>query len=159
MASSVSAAMTYFGVIQRIYNIFSASIERWTILLKYVSDFTLKPMSDTRWESRVESIKLICFQLCQVHDALVEVSELKKDPKIKSERSSLSNYEFSYDFILNVVIWYELLSAINKVSKSLQSENMELSNAVQLLSGLKDFFNNFTGKGFELSKKNCTTIM
>lgn len=51
------------------------------------------------------------------------------------------------------------LSGINKVSKSLQSESMELSNAVQLLSGLKDFFNNFRENGFELSKKNCTKIM
>ncbi|XP_022178815.1 zinc finger MYM-type protein 1-like [Myzus persicae] len=158
MASSVPAAMTFFGVIQRIYTMFSASTERWTILLKYVSDFTLKPMSDTRWESRVESIKPIRFQLGQVHDALVEVSELTKDPKIKSESLSLANYEFSYDFILSVVIWYELLSAINKVSKSLQSEAMELSNAVQLLSGLKDFFNNFREKGFELSKKTAQQL-
>ncbi|XP_022165449.1 uncharacterized protein LOC111030323 [Myzus persicae] len=158
MASSVPAAMTFFGVIQRIYTMFSASTERWTILLKYVSDFTLKPMSDTRWESRVESIKPIRFQLGQVHDALVEVSELTKVPKIKSESLSLANYVFSYDFILSVVIWYELLSAINKVSKSLQSEAMELSNAVQLLSGLKDFFNNFREKGFELSKKTAQQL-
>ncbi|XP_050524356.1 zinc finger MYM-type protein 1-like [Daktulosphaira vitifoliae] len=153
MALSVPAAMTFFGVIQRIYSIFAASTERWTILLKYVSDFTLKPMSDTRWESRVESVKPIRFQLCQVHDALIEISESTKDPKIKSESSSLANYEFCYDFILSVVIWYELLSAINKVSKSLQSKNMELSNAVQLLSGLKDFFYNFRNEGFESSKK------
>jgi hypothetical protein len=72
---------------------------------------------------------------------------------------SLANYKFSYDFIFSIVIWYELLSTINKVSKSLQSESMELSNAVQLLSGLKDFFNNFRENGFELSKKNCTKIM
>ncbi|KAL4153486.1 hypothetical protein QTP88_001319 [Uroleucon formosanum] len=120
MASSVPAAMTFFGVIQRIYTMFSASTERWTILLKYVSDFTLKSMSDTRWESRVESIKPIRFQLGQVHDALVEVSELTKDPKIKSESLSLANYEFSYDFILSVVICYELLSAINKVKKGFE---------------------------------------
>lgn len=158
MASSVPAAMTFFGVIQRIYTIFSASTERWSILLKYVSDFTLKPMSDTRWESRIESIKPIRFQLCQVHDALVEVSELTKDPKIKSESSSFTNHEFSYEFILSIVIWYELLSAINQVSKSIQSERMELSNAVQLLSGLKDFFNNFRKKGFELSKKTAQNL-
>lgn len=47
-----------FDVIHIIYTIFSASAERWTILLKYVSDITLKPMSDTRWESRVESITI-----------------------------------------------------------------------------------------------------
>ncbi|KAL4131914.1 hypothetical protein QTP88_009146 [Uroleucon formosanum] len=117
MASSVPAAMTFFGVIQRIYTMFS-----------------------------------------QVHDALVEISELTKDPKIKSESLSLANYEFSYDFILSVVIWYELLSAINKVSMSLQSETMELSNAVQLLSVLKDFFNNFREKGFELSKKTAQQL-
>ncbi|XP_050546121.1 zinc finger MYM-type protein 1-like [Daktulosphaira vitifoliae] len=116
IALSVPAAMTFFGVIQRICSIFSGSTERWTILLKYDSDFTLKPMSDTRWESRVGSIKPIRFQLCQVHDALIEISESTKDPKIKSESSSLANYEICYDFILSVVIWYELLSAINKVN-------------------------------------------
>jgi len=66
--------------------------------LKYVSGFTLKPMSDTRWESLFESIKPLRFQLCQVHDALVEVSELTKNPKIKSESLSFANYEFSYDY-------------------------------------------------------------
>ena len=120
--------------------------------------FYFKTISGTRWESRIESIKPIRFQLCQVHDALVEISELTKDPKIKSESSSLANYEFSYDFILSVVIWYELLSAINKVSKSLQNESMELSNAVQLLSGLKDFFTNFREKGFQLSKKTAQKL-
>lgn len=35
----------------------------------------------TRWESPVKSIKPIRFQLFQVHDALVEVGKLTKDPK------------------------------------------------------------------------------
>ncbi|XP_060845697.1 uncharacterized protein LOC132925306 [Rhopalosiphum padi] len=68
------------------------------IINRVKQNFTLKPMSDTRWESWVESIKPIRFQLCQVHDALVEV----------------------------LLFGMKSLSGINKVSKSLQSESMEL---------------------------------
>lgn len=47
VATSVSAATTFVCEIQRIHTIFSAFTERWTGHLKYVTYFTLKPMSNT----------------------------------------------------------------------------------------------------------------
>jgi hypothetical protein len=91
--------------------------------------------------------------LGQIRDALEEVSESTKDPKIKSETQSLAENEFNFDFILAAVVWYELLSAIDKVSKRLQSMGADLSTAITLLMGLKEFLQNFRENGFVSSKE------
>jgi hypothetical protein len=72
MASSVPMAMSFFGAIQRFYAIFAASTERWKILTTHVTDFTLKPLSETRWECRLQCVKPVRFQLGQIRDALEE---------------------------------------------------------------------------------------
>jgi hypothetical protein len=65
--------------------------------------------------------------LGQIRDASEEVSENIKDRKIKSEAQSLTENDFNSEFILAAVVWYELLSAIDKVSKSLQSADLSMS--------------------------------
>jgi hypothetical protein len=42
--------------------------------------------------------------LGQIHDALEEVSESTKDPKIKSEAQPLAENEFNFEFILAAII-------------------------------------------------------
>lgn len=139
MATSVPRAITFFGVIQIMYTIFSASTKRWNILLQNITNLTLKLPSTTRWEIRIESVKSIRFQLSQVYNAFLEINDSTKDPKIKSEAISLANNEFTYEFVLSVIIWYELLFSINKISKSLQNESINLSNAVEFMNGIHKY--------------------
>jgi hypothetical protein len=47
MAPSVPTAMSFFGTIQSFYTVFATSTERWKILTTHVTDFTLKPLSET----------------------------------------------------------------------------------------------------------------
>lgn len=42
---------------------------------KHVSSLTLKPLSATRWESRVDAVKAIRFQVGEVYDSLIEIVE------------------------------------------------------------------------------------
>lgn len=44
----ISQAMTFFGVIQRLYIIFSAFTEYWEILNRHLHSLTLKPICETR---------------------------------------------------------------------------------------------------------------
>jgi hypothetical protein len=49
--------------------------------------------SQTRWESRIESIKAIKFQTPQIREALLQLAKTSEDPKTKNEANCLATYE------------------------------------------------------------------
>lgn len=69
IAKSSVKAISFFGVIQKMYCVFSSSTSRWDILKKYCKHLTLKSLSETRWECRVNSVKAIRFQISEVIEA------------------------------------------------------------------------------------------
>lgn len=132
MANNSGKARDFFGVIQRIYTIFACSTKRWQILKNNVRVLTPKSLSSTRWESRVDSVKSIRFQISDFREALLEVAESDKDSKVRSEAKSLANNELGdFEFIVAIVIWYDLLYAVNLVSKKLQSKDMLVCAAIE----------------------------
>ncbi len=80
-------AMSYFGVLQKLYMLFSASSQRWAILKNHVS-ITLKMWAETMWESKVKSIEPMRYQGAAVREALIEVRDNTKYPAIKAEAQS-----------------------------------------------------------------------
>ncbi|KAL2998994.1 hypothetical protein AAZX31_09G133300 [Glycine max] len=67
MASSSPRAISFFfGVLQHIYSLFASSTKRWKILQDNVSKFSVKSLSQTHWESRIESVKAIKFQASKI---------------------------------------------------------------------------------------------
>ncbi|XP_066344150.1 uncharacterized protein [Miscanthus floridulus] len=75
-------AIIFFGVIQRIYALFARSTKKWKILTDHIERFTVKPLSDTRWESQIKSVQPIRYQASQIRSALKEVERTcTKDPK------------------------------------------------------------------------------
>jgi len=87
--NSCPKATSFFGVLQRIYTLFSSSTKRCKILQNHIHNLTLKSLSQTRWESRVETVKAVRFQAPQIRDVLFELVETNDDPKIKSEAKCL----------------------------------------------------------------------
>uniref|UniRef100_A0A453QCT1 DUF4371 domain-containing protein n=1 Tax=Aegilops tauschii subsp. strangulata TaxID=200361 RepID=A0A453QCT1_AEGTS len=55
------------------------SCEQWKILLDNVPNLTLKPLSNTRWESRIKSVQPIRYQTQQVRSALKELEKSSTD--------------------------------------------------------------------------------
>ena len=92
-------------------------------------------MSSIRWESRVNSVKAIRFQILEICEALLQVAESDNDFMIRSEAKSLATNELGeFEFLVSIVIWYEMLYAVNLVNKSLQSKNMLIDVAISLVS-------------------------
>mgnify|MGYP000874449329 FL=1 len=118
MAKSCRKATDFFGVIQRIYTIFANSTKRWQILKDNIPGLTLKSLSSTRWESCVDSVQAIRFQLSEIREALLQVAESDKDSSTQSEAQSLAENELGgFDFLVSIIIWYEILFIVNLISK------------------------------------------
>uniref|UniRef100_A0A7N0T9C9 Zinc finger MYM-type protein 1-like n=1 Tax=Kalanchoe fedtschenkoi TaxID=63787 RepID=A0A7N0T9C9_KALFE len=159
MANICSKARDFFGVIQRIYTIFAHSTKRWQILKDNVKGLTLKSMSSTRWESRVDSVRAIRFQIVDIREALLQVSENDNDSKIKSEAKSLAENELGdFEFLVAIVIWYDMLNYVNSVSKSLRSIDMLIDVAIDIIKGLISFFERYRDVGFSNAVKEAKKI-
>ena len=118
MANSCEKAKIFFGVIQSIYTVFSSSPKRWKILLENVPTLTLKPLSETRWKSRIESVKAIISQAPQIRDALLQLVDVTEDGKTKTDATTLTTFHLeNFKFLLSITIWYDLLFFVNSISK------------------------------------------
>ncbi|CAH9128670.1 unnamed protein product [Cuscuta epithymum] len=63
MVNACGKARDFFGIVEPIYIIFANSTKRWHVLEDHVKGLTLKSLSATPWESRIESVKAISFQI------------------------------------------------------------------------------------------------
>ncbi|QQP39921.1 Uncharacterized protein FKW44_013792, partial [Caligus rogercresseyi] len=146
-AKSSPDALGYFGHLTKLFKLFSASTHRWDVLLKYVK-ITLKSWAETRWESRIKSIEAVRYQAGQVREALLEVRETTADPVVRVEAQSLAEEIGSYRFCICTVIWYDILSKIQYVSKLMQSPSMQFDVAVDLLKKTRDSLTSYRNTGF-----------
>lgn len=142
MAKSSLEVGNFFNIVQKIYVFFVPPL-RWSILLKHIDGLTLKPLSDTRWESRIDAIKPLRYQIGNVYDALLSIYE---DPDMdvcaRDEASGLLNHIKQFKFLCSIVIWYNILNRINPVSKLMQSNDFDLGSVMHLLKTTNDFFQN-----------------
>lgn len=107
----------------------------------------------------MNAVKAIRFQLNEVVEALEEISDTTNDLKIKSESHSLAKEICTYEFILSLIIWYDILSEINIVSMSLQSVTIDLDVSMSLLNGLIIFLENYRENGYALAKVKAEEII
>ncbi|GJU03954.1 zinc finger MYM-type protein 1-like protein [Tanacetum coccineum] len=159
MANTCAKGRDFFGIIQRIYTIFANSSKRWQILKDNVKGLTLKSLSITRWESRVESVKAIRFQISDIREALLQVAETDNDSLIQSQAKSLATNELGdFEFLVAIVIWFEILYVVNLVSKKLQSSDMLIDIAIKEVKGLISFFEEFRETGLSKAINDAKEI-
>ena len=119
MAKSSLEASNFFNMIQKLYTCFAALAFRWEILKNHLKTLTLKPLSDTRWESRIGSLKPLRFKIENVHDALLSIyKNADIDNMIRDEASGLLVTIKQFKFLCSVYIWYTILNHIHPITKA-----------------------------------------
>ena len=107
----------------------------------------MKPLCETTWGCRINSVKALRYQLPQVCDSLDDLTKVADYPKIKSEAESLYECLSQYKFIVSLVLWYDVLFQVNLVSKELQGETVDLSHATSCFSKLMTWLKELRAKG------------
>ena len=130
------------------------------VLQDNVSKFSVKSLSQTRWESRIDSVNAIKFQIPKVRYALIELSKKFEDPKLKSEVMSLATHELeNFEFLLGMNIWYDILFAVNSVSKILQSKDMHIDVAIDYLKNRITYLKHYRENGFALALESTQKMV
>lgn len=155
-AKASTDAMNYFGILHKLFTLFSASTQRWAILKKHVG-ITLKMWTGTRWESKVKSAEPLRYQAAAVREALIEVGDHTKDPIIKVETQSLSEEVGSYRFGICTLVWY-ILSQTHHVSKLMQSPSMQVDVAVNLLNRIEKDLQSYMATDFVTAQMSAKDI-
>jgi hypothetical protein len=159
MVKSRGKAVSFFGIVQRMYVLFAGSTKRWNVLCKHVPTFTLKSLSNTRWESRILSITTIKYQAKVLRSTLSELSHaFDIEPKDKSDAKCLFVALGNFEFLLGMVIWHDILYFVNKVSNKVQSPDMCIDFALNKIQGIVQYFEAYKNEGFSSSLVIAKTL-
>jgi hypothetical protein len=137
-------AVLLFGVVQKICFFLSASPRLWSVLKKHVTHLTVKPLNDTRWKSRIDSIRPFRYQAGEIYDALYDIcQEMSYDPITRHEAELLASHMRSFKFLCSTVIWLYTLNKVNIASKVLQKKEVDLSAAVKILTNTLEYLKRY----------------
>ncbi|KAL4097968.1 hypothetical protein QTP88_022649 [Uroleucon formosanum] len=131
------------GVESRISNISSRA---------FFTPYTAHSLNLVLCDAAKKSLRAITFLLLFIMNALEEVSNDTNDLVARSEALSLLKEISSYEFILSLIIWCDILMEANVVSKSLQNHNMDICVSTKLVFGLLEYFKNYRVNGYESAK-------
>ncbi|XP_071051124.1 uncharacterized protein [Onthophagus taurus] len=149
-AKSSVLAKTFFGFINKIYLLFSASTKRWEYV-KSKLNITLKSLSDTRWESRIEAIKAIYLQFDNVINCVNDLKNESEDAETLCNCEAVLKEMLTFEFIVAIHVWYEVLSRVNNISKLWQSVQVNLKVAVDTLRSFCKWIQEYRSTGFDVS--------
>lgn len=160
-ASSSGEISGFFDIVQEVYNYFSASPYRWDILKKHVKSLTLKPLSETRWESRINAIRPLKQDLKNIITALnVLIEDPTRDTKTKMGAKSIIKSLQTFKFLCSVLIWHDLLSRIDVLSKMLQNPKLNIAECIQGLDNLKKYLEfQRSDDNFKIFVESATTLV
>lgn len=140
-AACCKDVVTFFGMVQTVYNICSSSPKRWEILKNHIGS-SLHGLSGTRWTDRVASVRPFAHHLPGILSALKEISQLRSlTAKTKVDVAATIKYVSSFECILMAAFWYKVLNSIDQRNQVIQAQSstvdVEVKNIEDLQTELK----------------------
>ena len=68
-------AISFFGFVQTLFNCFSASTHRWSILKSTIHRVVIKSLSTTRWSARADATHSLKENFVEIRSALIQLAE------------------------------------------------------------------------------------
>lgn len=81
---------------------------------------------------------------------MLTVYDIDEDAKFKSETKCLAIYEIAkFEFLLAIIIWYDILFAINSLNKNIHAKDICIDDLIEHLNVFTCFFYKYRKNGFE----------
>lgn len=139
VARSTTKVSSFFDTVQEIFNFFSKSGPRWASLTfgdnvaNIIKKKVLKKVCVTRWEARHDAVYALKDRYIDVLKSLTNISLTSQKTEERTKSIGIKNKIESFEFILLLTIWENILRPLYTVSKLLQSPNTTLHQACELL--------------------------
>ncbi|GJV94111.1 zinc finger MYM-type protein 1 [Tanacetum coccineum] len=124
-------------------------------------DINVDIFDPRNWDSlNSDMIKRLVEQRCEIDSvALLQVAESENDSLIQCQAKSLATNELGdFEFLVAIVIWFEILYAVNLVNKKLQYNDMLIDIAIKEVKGLISFFEEFREMGLSKAINDAKEI-
>ena len=146
------SATNFFGILQRLYVYFSASTNRWSILL--AENSTLTSLSQTRWSCRADATKVLVQSFNGIYKAL-EILNNDEDQKsdTRLEAAALLNHIVKLENVFMALLWDRILNRFNTTSQYLQKIDVDLISANQMLVSLISFVKDLRDKFYSIESE------
>lgn len=107
----------------------------------------LKPLRNTRWESRIDALTALRSELGHTYDALMEIYDDMSyngttGTSIRAEAQGISSGISNFKFIVQLITWHKILFEMNITSKMLQNKMLNINSAVQQLNHTRKYLLN-----------------
>ena len=128
---------SFFGNIQKFYNVFAASPSRWKILKETVG-VSLHSLSQTRWSARVDAIRPLVKNHMKMLESLLGLqTDLDLPAETFSDVENLIQWMKSFEYIVLSSFWFKTLQCIDDVNKLLQYADISIAEEVRHLDNLR----------------------
>ena len=128
--------VSFFDLVQRLYSLFSAFTHRWNVLTSSLgkNHIVVKCLSDTRWSAHFDAVTALHGGFEKSQDALDALAvNADQEWNKRREAEGLSKKMEKLETIFLTIPWNYILERVNKTSKILQSKDVDILVAIDLL--------------------------
>jgi len=132
----------FFGIIQLIHNFIEGSCVRHAVLEKIANSInlilkTLKSVSTNRWACRYEAVSAVKENYTTLIIAIKDISKSTRQADVRAKGSGIIHQMKTFELVFALEMLDPILCSILKVSAFLQTSNINLPNAIEVVESFK----------------------